>query len=291
MGVAITSDSESPAKHLKKKKDKSKKKEKPVNNENLDAEDSKVEKKLHKENSDNPRLESPPKHLKKKKDKDKKKGKRERNDDLDMEDSPVKKKIHKENSDAQKIEGKSKFSISLGISEDVGIGELKPLKSSGKGPKIIIAKETKDDSLKTNTNDTKKSGKNKNKKNKDPESVHESKGMGKALRYLKTWSEDRESWKFEKCRQIWLLHNAYDVLRVSDKIFPSLLCYIESVKGGMREKTLTTAQEKVKISGKWEELLAEDKAEEEVEKEIGAKISESELKRARQIVEILCSDS
>ena len=41
------------------------------------------------------------------------------------------------------------------------------------------------------------------------ECVHESKGMSKALRYLKTWNEDRNSWKFEKCRQIWLLNVSY----------------------------------------------------------------------------------
>lgn len=38
------------------------------------------------------------------------------------------------------------------------------------------------------------------------ESVHETKGQAKAVEYLQLWESDRSSWKFEKCRQIWLLH-------------------------------------------------------------------------------------
>jgi len=187
-------------------------------------------------------------------------------------------------------ESKSKFSISLPLSTEgsrVSDDLSSVLKTSGKGPKIIIAKDPELESKKlVNT----KLSKRKRKKiaSNSPEvddSVHETKGMSKALKYLKTWSEDRDSWKFEKCRQIWLLHNAYDELKVSDKLFPSLLCYIQSVKGAMRDKTLTTAQEKLEKSEKWEKLLSEDQTEAEIVKELGTKLSEAELKRSKQIVE------
>merc|ERR1719244_2033676 len=120
-----------------------------------------------------------------------------------------------------------------------------------------------------------------------PDSVHESKGMGKALRYLKMWSEDRDSWKFEKCRQIWLLHNAYDDTKVSDIMFPSLLDYMESIKGGMRNSAVAIATEKIDKSAKWEEMLAEDKSEDEIQKELGIKLSEVELQRATKIKDTL----
>ena len=38
------------------------------------------------------------------------------------------------------------------------------------------------------------------------ESIHETKGQAKAIDYLKNWETDRNNWKFEKCRQIWLLN-------------------------------------------------------------------------------------
>lgn len=37
----------------------------------------------------------------------------------------------------------------------------------------------------------------------------------KCISYLKRWHEDRHNWKFEKLRQIWLLRNMLDPLKVS----------------------------------------------------------------------------
>ena len=115
--------------------------------------------------------------------------------------------------DDEANKSKSKFSISLPVGNDGPATDLPVLKSSGKGPKIIIAQDNK----KVETKKTEGQGPTKLSKRKrkhlnaggtlpEEETVHESKGMGKALNYLKTWEEDRESWKFEKCRQIWLLH-------------------------------------------------------------------------------------
>merc|ERR1712098_888056 len=164
-------------------------------------------------------------------------------------------------------------------------------KQSGKGPKIIIAQDKQADKKQTNKkeklNKRKKKLKAEGKLTPDSKIVHESKGMNKALRYLKMWSEDRGSWKFEKCRQIWLLHNAYDDSKVSDLMFPSLLNYMESIKGGMRNSAVAIATNKIDKSAKWEEMLAEDKTEDDIQKELGIKISEVELKRATKIKDTL----
>jgi hypothetical protein len=45
-------------------------------------------------------------------------------------------------------------------------------------------------------------------------------------------------WKFEKCRQIWLLANAYNDERIPDSRFDALLKYTDSIKGKMREAFL-----------------------------------------------------
>ena len=70
-----------------------------------------------------------------------------------------------------------------------------------------------------------------------------SKGQSKALRYLKLWysnkkcKEDQslEPWKFEKCRQIWLLQNCYSSIRVPSEDFKILLKYMSTINGRMRD--------------------------------------------------------
>jgi len=197
--------------------------------------------------------------------------------EVDSSESSIKKKkpyfrdkgdknVDKDSDETKKI---SKFSISLPVGDASAVPDLPVLKSSGKGPKIIIAQEKKVETA--SAKPEVKLSKRKRKALKAEgsivdDSVHESKGMSKALLYLKTWEEDRESWKFEKCRQIWLLHNAYNDSKVSDILFPSLLSYMSSVKGGMREGVMDRAKEMVKKSSKWEEMSS-NKSDEELLKE------------------------
>lgn len=68
--------------------------------------------------------------------------------------------------------------------------------------------------------------------------VHETVGQSKALRYLENWSEERGNWKFEKCRQIWLLQNCYELNKVSDQKFDILLEYMGTIKGKMKDMAL-----------------------------------------------------
>jgi len=198
-------------------------------------------------------------------------------------------KVAEDGDKVEKSKSNSKFSITLPVNDSVTAPELSGLKSSGKGPKIVIATQDK------KIENKKVEGKKKLSKRKrkhinaggtvSEDSVHESKGMGKALRYLKTWSEERDSWKFEKCRQIWLLNNAYDESKVSEEVFPSLLSYMASIKGGMRQGAKDTAKEKVVKGIQWEEQ-SEEKVDDELQKDFGDKLSDVELRRAKQILEI-----
>jgi WKF domain len=70
-----------------------------------------------------------------------------------------------------------------------------------------------------------KKSKKRDKKLKKVDHVHETKGQGRALRYLDGWNEmqnGKAGWKFEKCRQIWLLDHAYDKVSMLYNFFP---CY------------------------------------------------------------------
>ena len=192
----------------------------------------------------------------------------------------------------KKEKTKSKFSISLSVGSN-DVEKVDPVKraSSGKGPKIIIAKE------KGSQNMEKELSKRKKKKLKKEkggtatgsESSKELAGCSKALSYLKTWAEDRETWKFEKCRQIWLINHIYDIDNVPDDSFPSLLEYLGSIKGGMRDKVLEGAKKKVEDYVKWEEQMAAQ-PEEATLADI-EEVTEAVSDRALQVLEKLKSTS
>ena len=44
------------------------------------------------------------------------------------------------------------------------------------------------------------------------------------------------------------IQNAYEKTKVSDEIFPTLLEYIQSIKGGMRQMALDIASKKLKAA-------------------------------------------
>eukprot|EP00095_Tigriopus_kingsejongensis_P009915 maker-scaffold1364_size45483-snap-gene-0.12 protein:Tk09915 transcript:maker-scaffold1364_size45483-snap-gene-0.12-mRNA-1 annotation:"hypothetical protein L798_06534" len=134
--------------------------------------------------------------------------------------------------------------------------------------------------------------KKKKRKKKTPaqkeEHIHESAALGKCLKYLETWANDRGNWKFEKCRQIWLIQNCYDNKKITDAQFDSLLQYIASIKGQMRASTLKTAQDKADLEEKWKRALEDGQSEEEVKKAMTNDRLESHvLQRAQEIVSML----
>merc|ERR1711990_392145 len=184
----------------------------------------------------------------------------------------------------KKEKTKSKFSISLSVgSNDVETVDPPRKVSSGKGPKIIIAKE------KGVKKEEKQLKKEKGGITTGSESSKELAGCSKALSYLKTWAEDRESWKFEKCRQIWLINHIYDTDNLPEDLVPSLLEYLGSIKGGMREKVLEGAKRKVESYVKWEEQMANPC--EAAESPNVEEVTEAVSDRALQVLEKLKSTS
>jgi hypothetical protein len=61
--------------------------------------------------------------------------------------------------------------------------------------------------------------KKKSKTKKKVQAIQNSDGnKDKCIDYLKKWREDRQNWKFEKLRQIWLFRHMLDPLKVSTNI-------------------------------------------------------------------------
>merc|ERR1719188_545690 len=130
-------------------------------------------------------------------------------------------------------------------------GEAKAKDATTEGEKVKKTKRKKG----------KGKGKDKKKKEQPEGHVHESAGQGKALKYLEKWDTDHDSWKFEKCRQIWLLQNCYDLTKIPDAKFDTLLKYMASIQGKMRESALEAAREKVAQDDSWAEAIEAGKTE------------------------------
>ena len=123
---------------------------------------------------------------------------------------------------------------------------------------------------------------------KDPNHVHESQTRNKALNYLDRFTADRDNWKFEKCRQIWLIQNAFEEKHIPDEKFDDLLKYCASIKGNMRKMIEKNASDIIEFSSKWQEMDKEGKSEPEIILELKKpKLSEKVVERAKEMAEML----
>ena len=121
----------------------------------------------------------------------------------------------------------------------------------------------------------------------------ETNAQNKALLYLKLWYDDKKGvsntkWKFEKCRQIWLVSNCYCDKKIPAKEFKWLIKYMKTIQGGMRDTSLKEAQEKVELSKKWDQMVSDGKLESDIALELkNPKLSDLTVKRAKKIVKKL----
>ncbi|XP_064613546.1 uncharacterized protein C7orf50 homolog [Liolophura sinensis] len=124
----------------------------------------------------------------------------------------------------------------------------------------------------------KKNKKLKKLKQKDVKSTSEFSEVGPnacqlALDYLSHWEKDREHWRFQKVRQVWLLQNMYDANKVNNSSFKTLLLYLDGLKGRSRETTVKKA----------EDIIAHDEDSDADTKDV----SKVKLERARQLIQVL----
>ncbi|GAA5795004.1 hypothetical protein HPULCUR_000355 [Helicostylum pulchrum] len=102
-------------------------------------------------------------------------------------------------------------------------------------------KETEDKKTQVEKKTPKKAKKVKKSKIEIEESKKDSK-QEEALAYVRMFVNDRDSWKFKKVQQIWILSNLYEI---PEEEFDNVLEYLKDLQGSAREKTLKEAQEKV----------------------------------------------
>lgn len=135
----------------------------------------------------------------------------------------------------------------------------------------------------------KKKKQNKRNKAKNIKAVHCSDGnKEKCMGYLKKWHEDRQNWKFEKLRQIWLFRNMLDPSKVPDSSFEILVDYISGTRGHARQMIVEKTMKVVKAMELWSKLSEEGVTEEDIAIEIpDGKVPEVMYERARSILQSL----
>ena len=101
-------------------------------------------------------------------------------------------------------------------------------------------RETKDlESKKTKTNASNETTSTETTR---PERGDEDYAQMQSIEYLELWHEDKDHWKFNKNRQVWLLQNMFHPSSIDKTSFKILLKYLEGLKGAARQTTLRQAQ-------------------------------------------------
>lgn len=60
----------------------------------------------------------------------------------------------------------------------------------------------------------------------------------RALNYLSRWKHNKEEWKFEKLRQVWLQNHMFDSSAVPDTFFQTVVDYFGGSKGKIRQAVI-----------------------------------------------------
>lgn len=63
----------------------------------------------------------------------------------------------------------------------------------------------------------------------------------KCLNYLSLWKHNRQEWKFEKLRQVWLQQNLYNKAKIPDEFWDVLVQYFSNSKGKARDTIIKDA--------------------------------------------------
>lgn len=103
----------------------------------------------------------------------------------------------------------------------------------------------------------------------------------KCLGYLTLWKHNRNEWKFEKLKQIWLQQSMFDSDKVPDQFWEILLAYIGNAKGKIRGIIVGEANK-----------IIEEEAEKQTDREGGEETVEMsfddvKLQRARDVLQNL----
>ena len=94
------------------------------------------------------------------------------------------------------------------------------------------------------------------------------------IEYLREWFSNRETWKFKKNRQTWLLKHVFDPKMLGVKDFKLFLAYMQDMQGRCRDELLEKARRMTT------EIVITDKKDEK------STIDRIQKKRAEKIIQL-----
>lgn len=98
-----------------------------------------------------------------------------------------------------------------------------------------------------------------------------------AVTYLKKWKNEKNRWKFEKLKQIFIQNNALNEDKFDEEMWPIVLEYLEKSKGASRKFLIETAE---KVIQEVDQAIEEDT-------QRTALLKGSRYMRARELLQIL----
>uniref|UniRef100_A0A1B0DGC8 Uncharacterized protein n=1 Tax=Phlebotomus papatasi TaxID=29031 RepID=A0A1B0DGC8_PHLPP len=98
-----------------------------------------------------------------------------------------------------------------------------------------------------------------------------------AVTYLKRWKNEKNRWKFEKLKQIFIQNNALNEDKFDEEMWPIVLEYLEKSKGASRKFVIDTAE---KVIQEVDQAIEEDSQK-------TALLKGSRYLRARELLQIL----
>lgn len=102
--------------------------------------------------------------------------------------------------------------------------------------------------------------------------------MMQALSYLSLWKYNKNEWKFNKVKQIWLCKHKFETDKIPDELWQPFLEYFAKASGGVKGLLIQDSNEVIKKMEKW---MEDNKDTENPEN----KPSEFAYKRARDILQ------
>jgi len=144
----------------------------------------------------------------------------------------------------QVVEEESSMEVGEGY---ISLGQDSPKKSKRKGKKrksneATVEKENGDENSNASDNDEEAEPEKKKRRKRRNRPVGDPVVKNKAaLKYLQTWNDDKDSWKFNKKWQKYLLNNLFDSEKVPEANFDVLLKYLTPLKGSSRPGTVAFA--------------------------------------------------
>ncbi|KAG9062816.1 hypothetical protein KI688_005122 [Linnemannia hyalina] len=138
----------------------------------------------------------------------------------------------------------------------------------GSGDEDSDSDSSDDDKKKTKKRKAdKQSTKDASKKPKqDDAQLPESDAAAPGLAYLVEWKKARETWKFQKLRQVWLINHMYDDKQLPDSHWSLFLEYIHDLKGAARNSAIADAKKIVEAPESEDEEEKEKEEKEETKK-------------------------